>query len=379
LIAALALAGVGSARAEDAGRTAEYQRLRVGTVLKVRLDAGLNSAQARSGQRFTATVQPEEDRSGLPAGTQVVGVIREARAATKEQPGVLDVDFTSLEFPTGRAYPITGELTSLDAKSVSRTADGRLVAKQQSNNNNRMKFIGYGAGAGAVIALLTKGDVLTNALLGAAGGYLYDLLRKDRAKGRYANVDLKEGAEFGVRLDQQFAFLPVSERRTDRVPRAEEALGSLYRDDDAARSRRDRVSERDRAVRRAGAGIEVSLESGPVNFGAARPMREGNTVMVPAAPVLRAAGVRYFYNPLTRELSVGAGTASVRATVGSTVAIAGGTRVQMEEPVRSIEGVIYVPDRFLELATGLRMSWDEEDQTLRLTRSGLDRDRGLVR
>jgi hypothetical protein len=53
--------------------------------------------------------------------------------ATKNQPGLLDVEFTALDFPNGRVYPITGALTSLDGKSVSRTASGRLLAKHTSS------------------------------------------------------------------------------------------------------------------------------------------------------------------------------------------------------------------------------------------------------
>jgi hypothetical protein len=208
LIVALAVGMTGVGQAQVTRRTAEYEPLPSGTVLKARLDAGLNSSRVRPGQRFTGTLQPDDDRSGLPEGTQVVGVVREARAATKNQPGVLDVDFTEIEFPNGRVYPITGALTALDSASVTRATNGRLVAKR-TNKSDRMKFVGYGAGAGALIALLTKGNLLTNAVLGAAGGYVYDRLRKDRQKGSYSNVNLKEGAEFGVRLDQQFAYLTV--------------------------------------------------------------------------------------------------------------------------------------------------------------------------
>lgn len=392
LIAALALGVPGSAGAQI-GRTAEYDRFPVGTVLKARLDDRLSSAQARPGQRFTATVQSDDDRSGLPEGTRVVGVVREARAASRTQPGVLDVDFTTLDFPNGRVYPISGALTSLDSNSVSRSANGRLVAKR-SKSSDRTKFIGYGAGAGAIIALLGKGNLLTNALFGAAGGYVYQQLQKDKSKGGYANVDLKEGAEFGVRLTQQFAYTPASDvrrdrstvdRPLDRIPREGEAqLGTLYRDDETARTRRDRVTDRDRTplerdrlstLNRTGAGIAVTLDDRAVMFGTARPMRSGDTVMVPLVPVMRAAGARYFYNPITREVSITTQQGTVRGAVGSATVTANGERVPLAEPIRNTDGVLYAPDQFLELAAGLRTSWDERTQTLRLTRPTPERDR----
>ncbi|MCL6635385.1 MAG: hypothetical protein K6T29_06415, partial [Peptococcaceae bacterium] len=210
LCAALAAGIAGSAAAQGQIRTADHETLPVGTVLKAKLDQRLNSAEARVGDRFTATVLSDEDGSGLPRGTRVEGVVREAKAATEEKPGVLDVDFTALRFPDGTVRRVSGSLTSLDSKSVERTSSGRLVSKRTSKDQ-RMTFLGYGAGAGAVIGLLTGGNLLRSALLGAAGGFLYGQLQSDKeANGRYANVDLKEGAEFGVRLDERFTWVPAT-------------------------------------------------------------------------------------------------------------------------------------------------------------------------
>jgi len=378
LVAVLALSVAGTALAQGYGQLTDEGTLPAGTVLKARLDQRLNSAQVQTGQRFTATVQPDNDHSGLPAGTRVEGVVRDARPATKNQPGLLDVEFTALDFPNGRVYPITGALTSLDGKSVSRTASGRLLAKHTSSSD-RMKFIGYGAGAGALIGLLTKGNLLTDSLLGAAGGYLYSQLNKDKSRGGYADVDLKSGAEFGVRLDRPFASVAVSNRLSDRY---DAGLGGGSRSGVDLRNDRARSGvdlRNDRAPGNTGFGdrasISVTVDSRAVSFGAARPMRAGNSVLVPLAPVMSAAGVRYSYNPLTREISVSGGQGDVRATVGRTEVWVSGQRVSMEEPARSIEGTLYVPDRFLELATGMRASWDESSQTLRLTRRGINRDR----
>jgi len=71
---------------------------------------------------------------------------------------------------------------------------------------------------------------------------------------------------------------------------------------------------------------------------------------------------------------VSGGQGDVRATVGRTEVWVSGQRVSLEEPARSMEGTLYVPDRFLELATGMRAFWDESSQTLRLTRRGINRD-----
>jgi hypothetical protein len=378
LATVLALGVTGSALAQGYSRTADSDQLPAGTVLKVRLDDRLNSAEARPGQRFTATVRPDEDRSGLPEGTRVEGVIRTASAASKDKPGVLDVDFTTLSFPNGRSYPITGSLTSLDTKSVERTADGRLVSKRNSSSE-KMKFIGYGAGAGALIGLLTKGNLLTNALLGAAGGYLYGQLAKDKANGGYRNVDLKEGSEFGVRLDQRFAYTTASYQPYDRygqpTARRDSAYNRGYNNSNGNRG----VDLRNPGYRGDRTGIGVVMNDREVSFGATRPMRVGSAVLVPVAPVMNAAGVPYRYDRASREITVNGDQGTVRLTVGSSVAWADGRRVSLQAPARIINGSLYVPDRFVELATGLRSHWDAGSQTLLFGTQETDRNRDRYR
>jgi hypothetical protein len=373
LIASLALSATGITFAQEYRPAIETVSLPSGTVLRARLDQRLSSAQAAPGQRFYATVETDTENTGLPAGTRVQGVVREARRATKDAPGTLDVNFTALELPSGRAYPIAGGLTSLDSKSVSRTESGRLVSKR--SKSDRMKFIGYGAGAGALIGLLTGRNVLTDALLGAAGGYLYTQLRKDKANGGYKDVDLKEGAEFGVRLDRQFALTSLETGRLNQPYYVDPQPG-------ASASRRDRTYDRSRAPLdlRNQSGIAVTVDGRAVSFGAARPMEVDNTVLVPMAPVMTAIGTRYSYNPLTREVRVNGSQGLVRGSVGSSIAEVDGREMQLDEPLRYTGGTLYVPDRFLELATGMSASWDDLGRTLRLTRRTQDlrnRDRRL--
>jgi len=191
-----------SARASGAPRYAARDEVfPAGSVLKVRLNDAIGSDRNRPGDRFTATVSNEGTGYNLPAGTRVEGVVSEVHPAKSDKPGMLDVDFRTLVMPDGRNYPLTGVPTSLDAKSVQRTSDGRLVARSTSSKD-RTKFIAYGAGAGFVIGSLL-GSNIKGGLLGAAAGYLYGQSQKDKGNGH--EVVLKPGTEFGVRLDQNLA------------------------------------------------------------------------------------------------------------------------------------------------------------------------------
>ena len=177
-----------------------------GSVLKVRLDDTIGSDRSQRGDRFLATVETADSGYNLLSGTRVDGVVTDVQKARSNKPGMVDVDFRTLQLPDGQRYRITGSPIGLDDNSVQRSDNGRLVARS-SSSKNKTKFIAYGAGAGFLISTLTGGGSLKGALLGAAAGYLYGQFSKSKANGR--EVVLKPGTEFGVRLDQRVALAPT--------------------------------------------------------------------------------------------------------------------------------------------------------------------------
>jgi hypothetical protein len=219
--ASILAAGVAMTLVSITGATAQTTRriaLPTGTVIPVKLDQTISSKVNRPGDRFTATVKYGQDDAGLPEGTKVEGVIRESLRSESNKPGVIDVEFRRIIPPDGDARTIEASVYSLDNKSVKRE-DGRLVSTGSNKSNERMKWVGIGAGAGALIAVLTKGNTLVDALLGGAAGYLYNELQGNKKPG---DVELKTGAEFGVRLDR-----PLTMNVDDRAYR----LDPRYRDD----------------------------------------------------------------------------------------------------------------------------------------------------
>ena len=98
-----------------------------GTVLPVRLDNTISSRDSQPGDRFTATL--DTSSYDLPAGTRVVGEIKEAIPAQRGKPGVVDMDFRQIELPDGQRFPIDGSLISMDSKNVIRHADGTVEAR----------------------------------------------------------------------------------------------------------------------------------------------------------------------------------------------------------------------------------------------------------
>ena len=129
--------------------------------------------------------------------------MREAHAKKDNDPGVLDLAFRTLRLPDGHSYPIEGSLIGLDNKSVEKRDDGRLVAKP-GHTTDRLTYVGYGAGAGLIVGLLTKHG-LEDTAIGGGLGYLFGALQKGGSK-QARDVDLKVGSELGVRLDRSVAL-----------------------------------------------------------------------------------------------------------------------------------------------------------------------------
>lgn len=175
--------------------------IRANTVIPVVLNNNLTSNNAAIGDRFTANVDTQGSNTydGIPSGTVIEGHVDTVRPMTNNDPGVLGLTFDRFRFPDGRTMPIDGSLIGLDSNSVTND-NGRLVAKKAANKNT--KYVGIGAGAGALLAVATKGNVITTAVIGAALGYLYDQSQAQTRK----DVTLNSGTRFGVVLNRDEAI-----------------------------------------------------------------------------------------------------------------------------------------------------------------------------
>lgn len=200
LVALTGLGGVAQAQSKVV--------LNSGTVLPVRLEDELTSNNSRKGDRFVATIDDKDSNEkwssdSLPAGSTIKGYVRAVTPKKDKKPGMLDLAFDRVVLPDGRAFSIQGSLISLDNKSITKTEDGRLIANK-GHSTDRLTYVGYGAGAGALIGLITsRKHTLEDALLGAGAGYLFGSLEKGKSP---SDVKLKSGTHMGVRLDSRVSY-----------------------------------------------------------------------------------------------------------------------------------------------------------------------------
>jgi hypothetical protein len=335
--------------------------LAAGTVLPMRLNDGLSSRDSQKGDTFTTTLHAgdTQDSSGLPDGTKIEGDVRSAIPQQGRDPGVLELSFQRLRLPNGRSYPIQGSLIGLDNKSVTRADDGRLVAKT-AHRTDRLTYVGYGAGAGLIVGLLTR-HPLEDVLLGGGLGYLFGALQKGGSEPR--DVELKPGTEFGVRLDQDLNF-SAYRRGGYRYNNGAYDNGNGYH-----RRQRDGDYSRDSEAMN-DAPIAVLVDDRNVEFRhSARPYTtDDGVVMVPVGAILSAARVPYHYDGGREMLTTYGPSRTVRVSADSGVAVVNDTqRVRLAAPARLVNGSFYVPIRFLEPASDASVRWDGPSRTVVVT------------
>jgi hypothetical protein len=120
--------------------------LPAGSVILVRTTTPLQSASAQTGQTFETTVSETvgvDEYSVIPEGSKIRGVVSVARAATRQQSGVIEVVFDRITLADGTTLPIAGKLTSTDS------TERRQI---EQDANARVVLVGGRGGIGAAIA-----------------------------------------------------------------------------------------------------------------------------------------------------------------------------------------------------------------------------------
>lgn len=379
--------------------------LEAGSVIPVKLDDALSSKNSRKGDTFTATIRNDTDTDyyRLPAGTRVEGVVRDVRSQKDKDPGVLDLDFRRLRFPDGKSYAIEGSLIGLDNKSVEKRSDGRLVAKP-GHSTDRLTYVGYGAGAGLIVGLLTKHGI-EDTVLGGGLGYLFGSLQKGGSQPR--DVSLKQGTELGVRMDKAVSLASYSSQddfnnrnradgsrnpninsqnqnddvRNHRADGNGSDSNSRYRRDDQGNTtdtRNNRPDDRGNRGNQDGRDIAADRDRGNssdigmmigdrnVTFAStARPFLSKGVVMLPVRPVLDAAHIPFTYDAPSQQVRATGDGGRVRLALNSSIAVVDGNRrVNLGAPAQRLNGTLYVPMRFFGLVTGNEATYDAGSRTV---------------
>lgn len=191
-----------------------------GSVIIVRTATALQSSTAQAGQSFgtfvTDTVRLDA-YTVIPAGSRIRGTISYVKPATRQESGVMQIDFNQLILPDGTTYPIVAKLTSTDAeerRQIDASADPRVV------------LVGGRGGIGAAIAGAGSANAPQSGILAALGGLL--------STGQ--NVNVPAGTRLAVQLEQPLTLRARGAARAgdiytiysaaDRITAAQQALAT---------------------------------------------------------------------------------------------------------------------------------------------------------
>jgi len=201
--------------------------------------------------------------------------------------------------------------------------------------------------------VLTKGDRLTDTLLGAAAGYLYNEFGN---KPKPGNVNLKAGTEFGVRLDRELVF-------QTHQPDTSLAAAQSHKGRDPASLPNDRTA--DMLTEGSSAAIGMRINDQNVTFDTDQPFMRNGVSFVPLEPVAKAANFDYSYVP--NQKMIRARNGDLRMGIGSRIAVLNGARRRLNAAPEVRNGAVYVPMQFIGLATGGSVHWDASSRTVVLT------------
>lgn len=195
--------------------------LPAGSVIIVRTQAALESSTAQQGQTFMTIVDDTvrvDNYTVIPAGTRIRGMITFAKPATRQESGVIEVNFDRLMLSDGTAYPITAKLTSTDA------AERRQI---ESDPNARVVLVGGRGGIGAAIAGAGSTNDPTSGILSALGSLLSSGRNVSVPAGTQLAVQLDQGVDLRTRGNLRAADAYTIYTAADRITAAQQALAQL--------------------------------------------------------------------------------------------------------------------------------------------------------
>jgi hypothetical protein len=332
-------------------------RIPADTVIRVELERDLDGARAREGDRFTAVLSPR-DRSGFPLDTRFEGVVTESQRSTKDRPGILDAEFRTAILPDGDRLRMVGHLASLARKDNRRDENGRLISrrdkKKDGNGKVDLKWVGIGAGAGAVLATIMGESFFRGVLLGGLGGAVYGYLNRDKGDNKssrnrddYHDVVLAKGSTFGIRLDEEVDFASRGDYKYNR---------QTVEDD-------ERGPGRNRPANPRFDQVDVRLDGTVVQFEEAKPVNFNGELYVPLRPIAKAADMDFNHRLGEDTFTLRNGTETIRGTVGETMLDVADKDNPLNAPI-SLNGEIYVSTDYLSRAAGLRVDWQERENRL---------------
>lgn len=110
--------------------------------------------------------------------------------------------------------------------------------------------------------------------------------------------------------------------------------------------------------------ITIRVDDAELNFGSADLLIENGTVLATARPLFEALDLNFYWEQQTGELTVTKDGTTVSLRINESVAEWNGEPQELLVPARSVEGLTYVPVRFISEAYGYEVDWISAERTV---------------
>lgn len=308
---------------------AERYEIRRDSVLEATSDQDLSMGRTREGDRFTVTLRDGRD---VPRGTQLEGEVVRVEPKRGDQPGYMDLQFTSLLTQDGQRHRISALPISLDDRKIRRDRDGRMTADSRKHRSEHYVF--GGMVGGLVVGSLLK-KPFEGAFVGTLAGIIFSELERDRGK-KSGDLVMRRGSKLGVLFANDVRF-----DADDRYGRYDDRRDDTRRDDDRWNDRRDddRWGDEGWNDDRRDTRDQIEYDGRPIRSSGTF-IRERGATLVPLSTA-RDLGIEVEQSGSRIYLDFGDKT--VRLTVGSADYRYDGTTGRLPAEVRSERNEIYVP------------------------------------
>ena len=301
--------------------------LRRDNVIPVSFEATLTVKDNRPGDLFFAKVG---DTDQLPAGSELQGRIDRIHPARGNRSSSMDLRFTDLILPDHSRVALDASPLPLDDKYITRTGDGRIVAKQ--NIRQQQNDVLGGALGGLIV-----GSILHRRVAGTILGTMIgvEVAQSDREKN--GNVVVSAGDRFGALINQTVTIdyaQPPS--RYDANRRLDQGMN------EPSKGIQGHIDAR-RSDPEIFLNIHISFRNKEVFFPEdAKPYRIGKDIMVPLDPTAQQFFLRVDRRR-GRKIVVHGKNSDLELTLSSREARLADQHFDLSRTVVERRGVVYVP------------------------------------
>jgi hypothetical protein len=301
--------------------------LRRDNVIPVSFEATLTVKDNRPGDIFFAKVG---DTDQLPAGSELRGRIDRIHPARGNRPSSMDLRFTDLILPDHSRVALDASPLPLDDKYITRTGDGRIVAKQ--NIRQQQNDVLGGAIGGFIV-----GSILHRRVAGTILGTMVGVAVSQSDREKDANVVVNAGDRVGALINQDITidFAPQPSRY-DVNRRLDQGMNG------PSRSNPGRIGD-SRSDTDIFLNIHISFRNKELFFPFdAKPYRVGKDIMVPLDPTAQQLFLDVDRRQ-DRTIYVDGKDTSMHLTLYSRSARLNDRHFDLSRTVVERRGVVYVP------------------------------------